>query len=123
MAPLADEINAAASNAGLGRRQNDGIGFTNVQVRRNNPTEIKYRWSYHDRSPDRFTVWFRNVKTQEHYKAEPYVQTRGNPNGKTTGLSSLNHKTGKYQLVITQYNNWDNVYARSYTFNIHNSDF
>ncbi|KIO21859.1 hypothetical protein M407DRAFT_28569 [Tulasnella calospora MUT 4182] len=71
--------------------------------------------------PDRFTTWLRNVKTQEHYKAHASVTTSDGRD--TIGLDSLSHKTGKYQLVLTRYNNYNDVYARSYTFNIHNSDF
>ncbi|KAG8900592.1 hypothetical protein FRC01_010077 [Tulasnella sp. 417] len=121
MAPLADEINVAADAAGLDRRQNDGIALTNVQVRRDHPTYIRYRWSYHDRSPDKFTVWLRNVKTQDYYKADASVHT-SDRHGRIS-LDSLNHKTGKYQLVLTKYNNYNDVYARSYTFSIHSSDF
>ncbi|KAG9022995.1 hypothetical protein FS837_006054 [Tulasnella sp. UAMH 9824] len=121
MAPLADSVNAAADAAGIDRRQNDGIGLTTVQVRRLNPTYIRIKWSYHNRSPDRFTVWLRNVKTQDYYKAEANVKT--SDGYKNIGLGSLGGKTGRYQIVITKYNNYNDVYARSYTFNIHKSDF
>ncbi|KIO21864.1 hypothetical protein M407DRAFT_28575 [Tulasnella calospora MUT 4182] len=121
MAPVADEINAAASNADLGRRGNDGIALTSFEVKRNNPTYIKYKWSHHKRSPNKFTAWLRNVKTQAHYKARPTVWTSTGQS--QVGLNSLDHKKGEYQLVLTEHNNWDNVYARSETFQIWSNDF
>ncbi|KAG8943526.1 hypothetical protein FRC00_011081 [Tulasnella sp. 408] len=121
MAPVADEINAAASNADFDRRGNDGIALTDVDVKRINPTVIKFKWSSHRRSPNRFTVWLRNVKTQEYYKARGTVWTSAGQ--LQIGLGSLDHKKGEYQLVLTKWNDYDDVYARSSTFKIRNSDF
>ncbi|KAG8950834.1 hypothetical protein FRC04_007066 [Tulasnella sp. 424] len=120
MAHLANEINEASSNAGLDRR-NDGIALTEYNVIYNYPPYINYKWSSHRRSPKKFTVWLRNVKTQEHYKAEATVWTKdGHGRVKTT---SLPRKTGEYQLVLTKYNCYDDEYARSSPFWIYNSDF
>ncbi|KIO19599.1 hypothetical protein M407DRAFT_30751 [Tulasnella calospora MUT 4182] len=121
MAPVADAINAAASNADLGRRGNDGIALTDFHVERNSPTHIKFKWSHHRRSPNRFTAWLRNVKTQEHYRARLTVWTSSGQS--QVGLNSIDHKTGEYQLVLTKYNHYGDVYARSETFKIRNNDF
>ncbi|KAG9021054.1 hypothetical protein FS837_007613 [Tulasnella sp. UAMH 9824] len=121
MAPVADEINAAASNADLDRRGNDGIALTDVDVKRISPTVIKFKWSSHRRSPKRFTVWLRNVKTQEYYKARATVWTSAGQ--LQIGLGSLGNRTGEYQLVLTKWNHYHDVYARSSTFKIRNSDF
>ncbi|KAG8950844.1 hypothetical protein FRC04_007076 [Tulasnella sp. 424] len=121
MAPLSNEINAASSNAGLNSRGNDGISLTDVEVRRNNPTYIKYKWSHHNRSPEKFTVWFRNIKTKEYYKARETVWTSAGQG--QVGLGSLNHRTGDYLLVLTKHNNYNKVFAKSSPFEIRNSDF
>ncbi|KAG8922132.1 hypothetical protein FRC00_007799 [Tulasnella sp. 408] len=121
MAPVADEINAAASNVDLDRRGNDGIALTDVDVKRINPTVIRFKWSSHRRSPNKFTVWLRNVKTQEYYQARGTVWTSAGQ--LQIGLGSLDHKKGEYQLALTKWNDYDDVYARSSTFKIRNSDF
>ncbi|KAG8903904.1 hypothetical protein FRC01_008938 [Tulasnella sp. 417] len=121
MAPVAEEINAAGSNADLERRGNDGIAITEFQVKRWNPTVIKVKWSHHRRSPHKFTIWFRNVKTQEYYKARDTVWT--NDGYIKLRLHSLHHKKGKYQVVLTKWGDYYDVYARSSTFHIWSSDF
>ncbi|KAG9018029.1 hypothetical protein FRB90_012588 [Tulasnella sp. 427] len=120
MAPFA---NAAASKADLDRRGNDGIALTSFRVIRNpgNPTYIKYKWSSHKRSPHKFTVWLRNVKTQEHYKADETVWTSAGSG--RVGLNSLNKQAGVWQLVLTKHNDYNDVYARSETFHTWSTDF
>ncbi|KAG9043951.1 hypothetical protein FS837_008952 [Tulasnella sp. UAMH 9824] len=107
--------------ADLESRRNDGIALVEFYVVRDSPTFITYKWSSHRRSPSKFTVWFRNVKTQEHYQAKQTVWT-GDGRGQLK-LSSLRRRTGEYQLVLTEYNNYRNAYAHSSTFVIHNGDF
>ncbi|KAG8903862.1 hypothetical protein FRC01_008955 [Tulasnella sp. 417] len=121
MAPLAEEINAAGSNADLEARGNDGIAITEYKVKRWNPTVIKVKWSHHRRSPEKFTIWLRNVKTQDYYKARDTVWTSSGY--VKFGLDSLDYKEGKYQVVLTKWRRYKKVYARSGTFHIGSSDF
>ncbi|KAG8907194.1 hypothetical protein FRC01_007775, partial [Tulasnella sp. 417] len=59
--------------------------------------------------------------TQDYYKARDTVWTdKGHIQ---FGLGSLNHKTGEYQIVLTKWRHYDDVYARSSTFHIWSSDF
>ncbi|KIO24132.1 hypothetical protein M407DRAFT_26486 [Tulasnella calospora MUT 4182] len=120
MAQLADAVHTVRANADLDRR-NDGIALIEVDVVYGHPTCIKYKWSSHRRSPKKFTVWLRNVKTQEHYKAKETVWTSAGEG--QVKINSLPRKTGEYQLVLTEYNDYDNTYARSSTFWIYKSDF
>ncbi|KAG9021994.1 hypothetical protein FS837_006812 [Tulasnella sp. UAMH 9824] len=108
MAPVTDEINAATSNADLDRRGNDGIALTDVDVKRINPTVIKFKWSSHRRSPNRFTARATVWTSAGHLQI---------------GLGSLGNRTGEYQLVLTKWNDYDDVFAGSSTFKIRNSDF
>ncbi|KAG8923752.1 hypothetical protein FRC01_012382 [Tulasnella sp. 417] len=104
----------------IGRRS-DGIAIFELHVVRGHPTVIKYKWSSHRRSPQKFTAWFRNVKTQEHYKAQQTVWTSdGHGQLKVTSLPRI---IGEYQLVLTQYNNYSNDYAHSSNFWIRPGDF
>ncbi|KAG8891646.1 hypothetical protein FRC00_013332, partial [Tulasnella sp. 408] len=91
MAQPAGDVHAVRANADLDRR-NDGIALIEFHVVRNYPTYITYKWSSHRRSPEKFTAWFRNVRTQEHYKAKQAVWT--NDGHGRLRLSSLGHRTG-----------------------------
>ncbi|KAG8917478.1 hypothetical protein FRC01_002430 [Tulasnella sp. 417] len=120
MAQVADPAHTVRQVADLDRR-NDGIALIEFHVVRAHPTYIKYRWSSHRRSPKKFTAWFRNVQTQEHYKAEQTVWTSDGHD--FSRISSLPRRSGEYQLVLTEYNNYSNDYAHSSNFWIRLSDF
>ncbi|KAG8920323.1 hypothetical protein FRC01_000823 [Tulasnella sp. 417] len=120
MAPVADQVNAATVSANLARRGNDGIAFTDFKILPGSPILVRFKWSYHRRSPDDFSVWLRNVKTRVDYLALGDVGTRNNGGQLTIGVGVVGTDTGKFQILLTKLfsTKEKDIYARSGTFDI-----
>ncbi|KAG8919900.1 hypothetical protein FRC01_001046 [Tulasnella sp. 417] len=115
------DTGASSRNPELDRRRGYGIAVTKLNVNRESPSYITYKWTSMGRSPNKFTVWLVNVASRDYYMA---VETVWTSDGKGIApLDPLPHRAGEYQLVLTKHNFYGTVYAKSRTFHVYPSDF
>ncbi|KIO21867.1 hypothetical protein M407DRAFT_28578 [Tulasnella calospora MUT 4182] len=118
MAPVVD---VPSSNF---KRGNDGISLTKTEYHPGKHSYVKYWWSYHDRSPEKFLVVFFDVKLKVAYVAGK-VRTKqyGNYKGHDkVYIDVIKGYPGKYTLRLVNVNNIDDVYAESKPFWVKEGD-